>query len=461
MLRDTDAQTEAALYKRLSRTVAKLGLSTEEIARRTGLSDEAIRNLRRGRTRPYARTIARLLPLLSESEATPYLRLAQGRRVRIDCSRCPAPPLLLYPSQLRSRLRLIAQGLARPLKQLGPYHYRGRCRRCASHATGKETSRWNAAFKKQQRVFAKNYAANRKRGSNGHGDSIGLGQILSPWRFRPGRKLGRSKSFSGKFNVCPVCLTPVHISAAHRICLRRWDRVAGHRPGSPAIVLRPRKGRRPSGQSLMDGYVALLDRINGMTRLRSAAERAAARGDRKPISDGGVGTLKNQIACFIDLVSDWSLTFPLPRHRAGNERRQAVYPLPESLNLNRAAPIGEGERDARALRLHCLTFTDEEAARHTGLPLERVRLVVAHFASARVARVAKLTDLSEWVIRRGRRVSRALARTSRCVGTARDTPGYARNYAREGTPGRTSARVGEGWKIKNLLGNLAIYRAGA
>jgi hypothetical protein len=211
----------------------------------------------------------------------------------------------------------------------------------------------------------------------------------------------------------------------------------------------------------MDGYVALLDRINGMTRLRSAAERAAARGDRKPISDGGVGTLKNQIARFTDLVSDWSLTFPLPRHRAGNERRQAVYPLPESLNLNLAAPIGKGERDARAQRLHCLTFTDEETARHTGLPIERVRLVIAHYASARVARVAELTDLSEWVIRRGRRVSRALARRADASARLAIPRGYARKYAREGTPGRTSTHVGKGRKIKNLLGNLAIYRADA
>src|SRR5438094_3347640 len=120
MPRDPDAQTEAALYKRLPRVVAKLGLSTEEIARRAGLGSAAVSDLRRGLTRPYARTIARLLPLLPETDAAPYLRLAQGRRVRIDCSRCPRA-ILLWPSQLRTRLRLFAQRRGRLLERLGPY----------------------------------------------------------------------------------------------------------------------------------------------------------------------------------------------------------------------------------------------------------------------------------------------------------------------------------------------------
>jgi hypothetical protein len=155
--------------------------------------------------------------------------------------------------------------------------------------------------------------------------------------------------------------------------------------------------------------------LNGITRLRAAATRAVARGDTKPISDGdAAGALNKKIARFTDLVSDWSLTFPLPRHRAGNRRRQDVFPLPDSVR-DRALP----KREARALRLYYLTFSEEEIARHTALPLERVRLVITHYASTPVARIAKLTDLPEGVIKNGRAVRS-------CAGPSRGRGGLGR-----------------------------------
>lgn len=387
-------------HARLHQDLTKAGLSTGKAARRVGLDPGTISDIRRGRRQPSWRTVVRLVALVPDP--APYLRFSRAPRITLGCPFCPRIRVVT-PGRLRLAMRRIP---GRRLRRLGPDRYALPCQSCSARLVGRAalgrinrrlTKRMGAAMGRVRiapRELWENIWGGREKSERRRQRfaDMARGPRTKAWREAIGRARVAEARIRGPLFLCPLCKLALLGHPWHRYCrdaLNRAQQLLNRAwSGGHTLCRSAGRGRRPDTEILLAAYKWFMARVvGGATR-----SEALASGHYRLSATGTTKAIGRLIARFPGQWQHFCTSREGHKDR-GNRIRQAVFPLPGSLGMDPNAPIGKGERDHLVLRLYAASMRPKQIADLTGVPLDRVHLIVKNFSAMPREQIADLAGV--------------------------------------------------------------------